>query len=231
MNTSSAIIISILVFVILGLILFYYWVSKLNAPTPGVNCHKDGSGWLWNSTCTGFEELTPDPTLLDPIGELYLVNFNNVNGAGPPLCKPIWYRYRYVNVKTGGYSTFSNWSSSPVFSGSSNLPCVNGPGNCDSVKQGSDTCQFNAPTVGVPSLQYNPKQPIGTSSGDTSFVYANVHRYVGNEGDLTPPSDSASDEVIGYLYPSSAFSGISYVWQDVLSNPCIGTCNSVCNGC
>lgn len=173
MNTGSSVLIAIFILLILILGIGYYWVINLQAPSPGNSC--SNSDWLWIDNCLGFQELNPDPTLLSPSNEkLYLVKFANTAGAGPPMCKPMWYRFRYVNVKTGGYSPFSAWTTNPIFAGANNLPCLQGNGNCPtSVPEGSQSCQFNAPTVGIPSLLYSPTQP--TVSG--SFIYANVHRY------------------------------------------------------
>ena len=36
-----------------------------------------------------------------------LTDFRHSGGSGPSVFLPCWYRFRYVDVKTGGYSDFS----------------------------------------------------------------------------------------------------------------------------
>ena len=214
--------VGLLSFFIVLLILFYIYVYKLQKPTPGVDCHKN-SDWLWNSNCTAFQEITPDSTLQSPSTEqLYLYGFSQVSGAGPSICLPVWYRFRYVNVNTGGYSPFSEWTSLPIMSGASQLPCN---GQCSgSIPIGSASCNCNQITVGTNSLIYSPTQPL--TNGD--FVYANVHRYVGQQGSVNQPPADAQDEIIGFLFPQ----GNNYVFIDALNNPCLSnTCPSSCTGC
>lgn len=241
----------LLLFIILclGIVLsiyFIWWVRKLPKPTPGNSC--TGTGWEWNDSCSSFKEISYDSTLSSPEGLTpYLIGFSYSSGTGSPLYLPMWYRFRYVNVLTGGYSKFSNWSLSPVISGSCCLPCPDGVGVCSSqVPQGPKTCSYNKPIIGISQSDsnYNPFVP----QSDGSFIYINVHRYVGKSyNDLTPPSATAQDEIIGYMTTGFNYEGNSYYGMvDVLNNPCststttgikcvtpswcVNPSNSICDG-
>jgi len=220
MKAVSWIILAILFLFLILTVVFGIWVFLLKKPHPGVDCHKT-SDWVWSPDCTYIEEKFYDPKLADPSQlKLYLAKFSRVSGAGPPVCLPMWYCFRYVNVKTGGYSKFSQWTSSPIRAGGDLLPCVKGPGKCDPklVPQGKKTCAFNQPAIGIPDLQYNP---LKLQPGDT-FVYANIHRYVGSPTDTKPPGppEKTQTEIVGYLIPSKTVPGIKYAWNDVRFNPC-----------
>jgi len=213
------VILTILAILVLATIGFGVWVFFLKQPHPGVNCHKT-TGWVWSPDCKYIEEKFPDKSLADPGHlKLYLAKFSDVTGGGPPVCLPMWYCFRYVNVKTGGYSKFSQWTESPVRAGGDMFPCVGGKGKCDPslVPQGKKTCAFNQPVIGIPDLQYDPFKVLH----DGSFIYTNVHRYVGSPTETKPPGtpEETKTEIIGFLIPSSV-KGVKYAWTDVLFNPC-----------
>lgn len=197
----------------------------MQQPTPGRNCKKS-SDWLWDDSCLYITETGPDNSLESP-AELFpvLTGFQNSSGAGPSIFLPCWYRFRYVNVKTGGYSDFSAWTQSPVMSGNCCLPCPNGPGYCSNISQGYSSCSFNQPTIGVAQsvVQYNPSE----QQPDGSFIYMNLHRYVGSSSsDMTPPADDVNDEIVGYLLPTVYVGNTQYYsWIDVMYNPCEKGCS------
>lgn len=219
METWAWITLSGLALFLIILLIFGAWVLFLSKPHIGVDCKK--SGWVWSDDCLYFQEKFFDSNLKDPSHlRPYLVKFSDVDGAGPPVCLPMWYCFRYVNVKTGGYSKFSQWTEAPVHAGADTLPCVDGVGKCNKnyVPQGGQTCGFNQPVIGVPNLQYSP---LKQEPGDT-FIYANIHRWVGQSGDVKPPGppETTKTEIIGYFIPSKTVPGIKFAWNDVQFNPC-----------
>ena len=137
------------------------------------------------------------------------------------MCRPLWYRFRYVNDKSGNYSEFSKWTCSAVMAGGTNLPCppTCSEGKCDSRISGDNSCTFNKVEVGVTNdLQYSliPQE-------DGSINWAVVYRYVGKESSdvVTPPSDDASiGDPLGYLRQSSTYSGYTNIFTDIGNNPC-----------
>lgn len=190
-----------------------WWAYTLQKPLPGGGCGK--SGWLWNESCLYINEVKPDPALVSPKGlSPVLIGFTKAAGAGPPIFLPMWYRFRYVNVLTGGYSEFSDWTKSPVMSGACCLPC---DGVCP-FATGSTTCTYNQPVIGIDKtkIKYNPQ--VQQEKGE--FIYMNLHRYVGKIGDKTPPTD-AKDEIVGMMImPRRKY----YAYIDVLDNPCKKGC-------
>lgn len=195
--------------------IFAVWVFLLKKPTTGINCHTH-SHWLWNKDCLSFQEKSYDSNLKSPKNiKPYLVSFTHAEGGGPPIYLPLWYRFRYVNVNTGGYSDFSEWTSSPVLAGSCHLPCV---GDCH---KGFSTCMYNQPVIGVSEkdASYDPTKAL--PNGD--YVYMNLHRYVGESAnDLTPPPSNAQDEIIGFLALKETHNGTSYyTFVDAEKNPCL----------
>jgi hypothetical protein len=194
------------------------WVYLLKKPTTGINCHTH-THWMWADNCLSFQEKFHDSSLKSPSSlQPYLVDFSYAEGAGEAIYLPLWYRFRYVNVNTGGYSDFSSWTTTPVIAGSCSLPCYSSSSEC--LKRGFETCTYNQPTVGVAKkdIQYTPETPL--PNGD--FVYINLHRYVGSSAsDSTPPSDDVHDEIVGYLGVDQNINGETfYTWVDVLNNPC-----------
>ncbi len=207
--------------VIILLIIFALWVKRMKKPRVGRDCKKT-SDWLWDDSCLFITETGLDNSLQSP-KDLYpvLTRFQYSAGAGPSIFLPCWYRFRYVNVKTGGYSDFSAWSKAPVMSGSCCLPCPDSPGKCPStIRQGFNSCPSNQPTIGIAQtdVQYNPTQ----IQHDGSFIYMNLHRYVGQSAsDMNPPPDDVKDEIVGYLLLTSYVGNKTYFsWIDVMFNPC-----------
>ncbi len=198
------------------LLVFVFWIYKLQ---PITDLCTQNSDWLWNDGCLGFQELAYDSSLKSPEKILpVLTNFEYVDGAGPAIYTPCWYRIRYVNTNTGGYSDFSEWTTLPVMSGGSKLPCISS--KCDT---GESTCTYNQPTIGISSndIAYTSDSPL--KNGD--LVFANLHRYTGT--DQKPPAD-AQDEIVGYLNPGGWYDGVQYYeWADILNNPCqTGNCQT-----
>lgn len=210
--------------IFLGVILLsvgLIWVMKLPKPSSHRDCRR-GSDWVWNSSCLYLNEKFHDPSLKSPKDlSPVLVNFRYSEGSGPSFFRPCWYRFRYVNVKTGGYSDFSSWTKSPVISGGKDLPCPDG--KCH-FKEGKPSCTFNQPVIGIAEdqVEYSPTQ----QTSDQSFIYMNLHRYVGDSPtDSEPPPDDVNDEIIGFLLPPQFVGGKKYyTWTDALSNPCKTGC-------
>ena len=216
---------AIIASIIVLLIIFTLWVNKLQQPTPGIDCRAN-SNWVWDSSCMFFQEKFQDTTLESP-SKLHpvLTGFTYAKGGGNSIFLPMWYRFRYVNVLTGGYSDFSEWTQSPVISGSCCLPCPDGPGVCPStITPGFGSCSYNQPTVGISTAdaQYNPME----SQPDGSFIYMNLHRYVSSSAtDNDPPPEDATDQIVGFLNPGNTVENIQYYdWADVIYNPCVSEC-------
>lgn len=217
---STIIGITIIGVLIVVLIFFAWWVYGLQKPTPGKDCQK--SGWVWDSTCMYIKEIAPDSSLTSPSSLYpYLLSFSYSSSAGKSYFVPVWYRFRYVNTKTGGYSPFSEWTQNPILSGSCCLPCVNGLGQCPATV--STLCTANRPEIGIPASEssYDPTKP----QSDGSFIYLNLHRYVGTSySDRDPPDPSVEDEIIGTLQPKSTDGVLYYSWPDI-----VGVCSSGCS--
>lgn len=212
MNVVLIVILVIILFILIAvsIVIYFYFDSTRSTCS--------SSEWVWDSSCLFFREISPDDSLKTPSQVLYLLNFNNTPGGGPSVCLPMWYKFKYVNLVTGGYSKASKWTTLPVQAGAENLPCN---GKCP-FPTGSASCKFNQPVIGTSNLDYIPfqRQPDG------SFIGVNVHRYVGRWGDTQPPSDNEEGTIIGILVPSSSE---NFTCTDVLFNPCIG--QSACNRC
>jgi hypothetical protein len=241
---SGGVIVSLVAIAIIIVLLsiFAFKVYYMKAPTPGRDCRAT-SDWLWSDNCLYIQELQPDYTLSSPTNlRPYLIDFTYSPSSGNSFFLPVWYRFRYVNVLTGGYSDFSNWTQTPVISGGCCLPCVGGPGNCGDMKTGYSSCSFNRPTIGISSKdsQYNPTQ-YQESTG--TYIYLNLHRYVGTSyNQSSMPPDNAVDEIIGTLQPGQYINGVQYYSAyDVYNNPCKegcitpswcttpGSCTGTCN--
>jgi len=227
-TSFSKYIFTFLLFVV-GCVALYaiWWVYKLPKPTPGTGCN---SNMKWDPNCEYIQEIHPDPTLASPKAlQLKLVNFQSAQGVGPSLFVGCWYRFRYVNTATGGYSDFSKWTASPIYAGACELPC---DGTCN-FPTGLGSCSYNQPSVGIDTTQshYSPKE----TTPQKSFIYINIHRYVNfaNPFSTTPPDDNVEDEIIGVGIMPLSSKGKSY-WGiiDATDNPCKNGCTmpSTCSG-
>lgn len=205
--------------VIVIFIIFWWWLYRLQEPKPGKDCSK--SGWLWDSSCMYIQETAPDSSLQSPENlNLFLLSFSYSSSMGKSYFLPVWYRFRYVNTKTGGYSPYSAWTKNPVISGSCCLPCENGNGSCP--PEVSTACNTNRPELAITAddSQYNPTTP----QSDGSFIYLNLHRYVGSSyTDRNPPDDTVEDEIIGTLQPKYLDGVQYYSWPDI-----VGVCSTGC---
>ena len=210
MQTSSIIEIVVLVIIIILFIWLIYYTYYLQKPNKG-SCDflkaKDPS-IKWSKDCSSILEITPDPTLKTPTTPLYLTSFKNVQGAGQPWGVAVYYRYVYVNSKTGGYGQMSPWTLSPVTAGSNDLPCLQ-PGKCDSSFKytGKDSCNANLPQLKVDRLDYDIT---------TSNIYANVHRLVLPLNNTKPPDKNAQGKIVGMLIPD----GSGGFFIDISTSPC-----------
>jgi hypothetical protein len=206
-----------------------YSVYKMTNPPIG-NCgaiKSNDPDTKWNSDCSAIQEIKADSSIKTPDVPLYLSSFTSSPALGPAWGVNVWYRYRYVNGTTGGYGGFSPWTKSAISSGSSTLPCKNstwlkhqdlaifGGSQCPS---GKSTCQANLPQLTLDSFQY----PI------TSNFYANVHRYVAQSSDTTPPTATSQDQLVGMLVPNGKGGAIFF---DISASPCtVVPCSNV-QGC
>jgi len=214
----------ILTLVLIILNVFFLYVLFLKNPRE-INC--SNNSYLWNSNCIGFQENFLDDSLKSPSIPLKLISFDNVQGAGNPIYLPMWYRYRYINMRTGGYSPLSDWTNTPIIAGSCCLPCLNN--NC-TFSVGFDTCNANSPKIGIfqKDLDYIPFSL--NKNGDPIGI--NIHRYVDpNPNRTNPPSPQEEGTIIGYLIPGGIVQNQNvFVWNDVLANPCSKGCE-VTNNC
>ena len=192
---------------------------------------------VWSENCA-YPQATGklDTSMATPTDLLYMASFSYSTAGGLPMCLPLWYRFRYVNSKSGNYSNFSKWSCSAVTAGGTNLPCVGcTEGSCSDKISGPASCSFNRVVMGVTTdLQYNTLSPTGDGSINAAVVY----RYVGKSTDVdTPPSDDPTiGEPLGMLALTSSYSGYTNVFTDIGNNPCpaINTsagCPSRCSAC
>lgn len=204
--------------------IFFVYVLFLQNPSM-INC--SNNSYMWNQNCIGFQENFLDDSLKIPSKPLSLVSFDNVQGAGNPIYLPMWYKYKYINLKTGGYSKSSEWTDKPIIAGSCCLPCLND--NCD-FSIGFSTCNSNSPKIGIfeKDLDYKPF----SIDEDGNSYGINIHRYVDpNPNRTTPPSQDEDGVIIGYLIYGGIVQnqGVA-VWNDVLANPCSRGCQ-VTNNC
>jgi hypothetical protein len=226
---------------ILMIIGFAVWVYTMHSPSARLCNQLRKDKPVWNENCL-YPQATGelDTSMKDPSDmQLFMADFSYSSAGGLPLCRPMWYRFRYVNDATGNYSEFSEWTCAAVMAGGTNLPCIgNCPptGPCDERISGEASCSFNRVTMGVTTdLQYNTT----TLEKDGSINWAVVYRYVGNMGDdpTKPPDDTPNiGEPLGYLAPTASYSGYTNAFVDIGNNPCsevnsrIG-CSQKCSIC
>jgi len=215
---------TIILLVILGIIAAFiawliFYIYKLDKPLPG-NCDylKASSPDIkWSSDCSYIQELTLDKTLQTPIEPLFLSRFTSSPTLGQPWGANVWYKYKYVNSKTGGYGLSSPWTKTPISAGSTNLPCQGG--NCSGVQYiGKDSCKSNSARLNINSIAY----PIGSDN------YINVHRYVSPLSSLTPPGDKDNGKIVGMIIPSGTGGG---TFMDLSTSPCKEVSCSNVPGC
>lgn len=194
----------IILSMLIALLWFVGFTSKPHAGT--CDSMKAKGNYVWNDDCTFLREIKTDTQLKKPVSPLYLSGFRSSPSLGDPLGINVWYRYRYVDAKTGGYGNFSPWTENPIIAGSKTLPCKN---NDCSYITGVSSCDNNLVEVSVDSIDYKIEDGI----------YANVHRYVSNDG--KQPSYDEDDEIVGYLFPSNSR------WKYIDTNsPCkTNSCN------
>lgn len=196
----------------------FYKLKKSSSDKPRCNTSQQ------DSECVYYLEKYPDSSITTPGQTLYLGAFSYSRGAGPALCQPMWYAFRYVRQSDGGYGPLSDWTpaSQPIFAGSCNLPCA--PKVCGSTL---------VPPTGNShaSVTYNAPQVVTVSTLDYPLYQgyvANIHRYVGTDPTIPPPAGTEGT-IIGTLETvSSSSHGFTSQFIDVLFNPNPGggsTCN------
>lgn len=212
MQIGFIILTAFLVIFVVILAYLAYWIYHLEKPSPG-NCdylRKAQPNVKWSTDCSYVEEIAPDGSLATPKNPLFLTRFTNSPSfnQGQPLGANVWYRYRYVNSKTGGYGKFSPWTTSPIIAGSNTLPCQLGVGKCTGISYaGKDSCQSNLIQLGASGLD------VKTGSD----IYINVHRYVALSTTTTPPTDSTIDKIVGMIIPTQDGTGF---FIDISDSPC-----------
>lgn len=220
MNANKLTYIILLTGALVIVILTIRYVRNLKQPSSG-SCDvlKDSDPAVkWSKNCSYISEEQPDSTLTQPTKSLYLDSFTSSPSLGPAWGGIyVWYKYVYVNGKTGGYSSPSPWTLLPITSGSTSLPCKNN--NCGNIKfSGKDSCNSNLPTLKIDSLDYNFK--------NSPNIYTNIHRFVGT--DSTPPDDSVNGVIVGMIIPNATGGGI---FIDISTNPCQNANCSTPKGC
>jgi len=218
--TIWMIILGMFILMIIG---FAVWVYTMASPSTKLCKDLRKTSPALNDTCLYPQAIgQPDSSMKDPSDmQLFMAGFSYSDAGGLPLCRPMWYRFRYVNDISGNYSPFSQWTCSAVMAGGTDLPCTEDciPDACDDKISGPASCTFNRVTMGVTQdLQYGM-----TPQPDGSTNWAVVYRYVGQLGDdvTKPPSDDDSvGDPLGSLKPTSSYSGYTNVFVDVGNNPC-----------
>jgi hypothetical protein len=184
--------------------------------------------------CIWVKEEYSDKSIPKPTLQPYLSNFTSQEGA-KPYCLPVWYAYRYVRNKDGGYGPMSNWTgynpadpNNPISikAGSVNLPCP--PGGCakNGVPFGNKTCSASQPFLSLDgSLDFNVNEysPDGYS--------LNVHRQIGyidtKTGEDKGFNPTSEGEIVGVFYVNDKTQGSTAFFTDIL-NPNVTDQNSCC---
>lgn len=191
----------------------YYKMKAAGSNKPNCDTSKQ------DNECLYYLEKYSDPSITTPDQTLYLGSFSYSQGAGPALCQPMWYAFRYVRQSDGGYGQLSHWTTLPIFAGSCNLPCApsstSGSGSCG-------TALVPPPNNSQASITYNAPQVVTVSALDYPLYQgyvANVHRYVGTDPN-TPPPEGTVGTIVGTLQPVS-FNSNGFTGQliDVVFNP------------
>jgi hypothetical protein len=208
----------LIIFLVLSLIIFvvvlglYYFLNKKNVD---VGCTGMSGEWQ-RPYCVNIIETELDLSIPKPQQKLYLGDFSyDPNLQGGPICSPMYYAFRYVRESDGKYGPLSNWTTVPVQSGATNLPCVSNSVTCQT---GKATCNNNRPViVTVESLDY------AMSDG----YILNLHRQIGtldttNEGDIV-------GMLLAVNKDSPDGNGFTSHWVDVMFNP--NSRGQICRGC
>lgn len=214
-STSTLITIGGLIIVAGGLVYLIYKVYKLDKPSPG-NCDylkSSNPGIKWSSDCSYIQELLLGSSIQTPTEILKLTKFTSSPSLGEAWSVDVYYKYKYVNSKTGEYGKASPWTRTAVTAGSTTLPC----GTCNIQFSGKDSCRSNLPELTIDNISY----PV-----DSDF-YANVHRYTTPKGSPAPV-DSDDGKIVGMLYPSGSGGG---TFIDTSSSPCKEIACGNINGC
>lgn len=209
-STTTLVTMAGLSIVAIGIAYLIYKIYKLEKPSPG-NCDYVKSrnpNVKWSNDCSYIQELLLDTSIQTPTIPLTLTKFTSAASLGPAWSVNVWYKYKYVNSKTGEYGKSSPWTKTAITAGSSTLPCGNSDASntCGTLQfSGKDSCKSNLPQLQVPNLLY----PVG------SDYYANVHRYVSSSS--LQPDDKTDGKVVGMLYPDGNGGGM---FIDTSSSPC-----------
>ena len=198
----AAVFLILLIGISVGVYAFY----KLKKSSSGIHCNTSQQ----DTNCIYYLEKYADSTITTPLQSLFLGSFSYSRGAGPALCQPMLYAFRYVRQSDGGYGPLSPWTTLPIFAGSCNLPCA--PKVCGTSL---------VPPAGnsQASITYNSPQVVTVSNLDYPLYQgyvANIHRYVGT----SPPLSGTEGTIIGTLEPiGSNSNGFTSQFNDVLFNP------------
>lgn len=211
----------LLLFILIGVLIYYgYRIKNMKMPSQGSNaCQNHG---LWTDGCKVPQEISLDSSIVTPFGKrLRVVSFTtDPSFPSKPYNAYMWYRFRYVNTSTGGYGGYSDWTLTPIYSGSCCLDCVGSdtPGVCETnTKIGSDGCKANHLTLGILASD------LDYATLTTPNMWAVVHSYLSKTP--SPPPSNAPDNPIGFLVPGTTINGESYYQFLDTSDPCgSGTC-------
>lgn len=204
----------------------------MDEPPPGLTpkqcAQKKEVQPAWNDDCSALQELKYDGEMPDASPyELFLDTFEYSSGAGLPFCAPTWYKFVYVDPKTGNYGNPSQWTQSAIFAGGPAVnqcwPCTSNNNNilsCTncSIPEGKDSCTFNKPTLTIPCGEGQLPAPPGKPDNEGNLYFANVHRWRGSIGDPNPPPDGAPGTIIGFLFPPDSKNNCKFI--DATNNPC-----------
>lgn len=204
----------------------------------GCELSKKFSPWLNGPDCLSVLEQYEDKSIPKPTAQPYLRSFVT-QGQGYPFCNPVWYAFRYVRNKDGGYGPLSDWSGYnpsspkdiplPIFSGAKTFPCIPVKGSTDScaatgVKTGAESCAFNNPTISILNkLDFN----VNYASADGYTL--NVHRQVAGDSkdfDFTDEGDIVGSFAVN-LDPEGPYNIIAN-FIDAVYNPNSTTSSSCC---
>lgn len=214
-STGTLLTIGGLIIVAGSLVYLIYKVYKLQKPSPG-NCDyikSSNPNVKWSSDCSYIQELLLGQSIQTPTETLRLTKFTASPSLGPAWSVDVYYKYKYVDSKTGEYGNASPWTKTAITAGSTTLPC----GTCNIQFSGKDSCRSNLPELSVDNLLYSIE----------SGFYANVHRYTTSSGSIAP-RDSDDGKIVGILYPNGSGGG---TFIDTSSSPCKDvTCGNI-NGC